>query len=306
MQANIDLDMFPIKEVSKNDHKSCNKPSKIIVFDLDETLGSFSQLYALSDSIHQIYNETLPSNHLFKLIDTFPGFLRPNILRILKKLVNAREKGKCLAIVLYTNNQGPKKWAQDIVDYFAYKLKKPVFDYVIHAYKANGQRVEPLRTTHDKNYEDLLNCLGMPNETQVCFIDDQFHTLSVHPNVSYIPVDPYVYTPKPIQIAEKYYTNMHPPMHKSIFIGELATKLGKRFKSNSQYHSDVNFNTSDSHQHLIHGLGRFLEYPGGILRYCKGKNRTKRYRIFKKKSNKTKKHRRKNKISRRQALLRRS
>lgn len=299
MQANIDLHMFPMKELLKTNRKSCQKPSKIIVFDLDETLGSFSQLYALSDSIHQIYNEPLPTNHLFKLIDTFPGFLRPNILRILKKLVNARENGKCLAIVLYTNNQGPKKWAQDIVDYFAYKLKKPVFDYVIHAYKANGQRVEPLRTTHDKNYEDLLNCLGMPNKTQVCFIDDQFHTLSVHPNVSYIPVDPYVYTPPPIKIAEKYYTNMHPTGHRQIFIGALAGKLGRRFKNNAEYHSDVNSDTSASHQHLIHGLGRFLEYPGGILRSCKSKIHTKRYRISKKKNNKTKKHRRRKKRSRR-------
>ena len=96
-----------------------DKAIKIIVFDLDETLGSFSQLGALWDSLRDIYGKELSKQHFFKIVDLFPRFLRPNILDILQSLVHARKKGQCFSIILYTNNQGPKKWARlmSLVDF---------------------------------------------------------------------------------------------------------------------------------------------------------------------------------------------
>ena len=64
---------------------SSNNINYVMVFDLDETLGHFSQLYVFWSLLINYINN---SNELifFKLLDSFPKFLRPNILNILKNI----------------------------------------------------------------------------------------------------------------------------------------------------------------------------------------------------------------------------
>ena len=63
--------------------------SKIVVFDLDETLGYFMELGMFWDSLtNYIKNNKLQipiDQKLFnKILDLYPEFLRPNIIGILK------------------------------------------------------------------------------------------------------------------------------------------------------------------------------------------------------------------------------
>ena len=162
------------------------KTRKIAVFDLDETLGSFTQLGFLRDIFEEYQNRRMSQHEFNMLVDENPEFIRPGILDILDFVVGKRAKGHCDAIMIYTNNNGPRSWSESIASYFDYKLGTRVFDQIICAYKANGKRVEPMRTTYDKTYADLLRCTGLPRSTQVCFFDDVFHPQMKHKNVHYI------------------------------------------------------------------------------------------------------------------------
>jgi FMN phosphatase YigB (HAD superfamily) len=60
--------------------------NKIVVFDLDETLGYFVQLGILIDVIEEIFNIDMEQNLFNEILDLYPEFLRPNIIKILKYL----------------------------------------------------------------------------------------------------------------------------------------------------------------------------------------------------------------------------
>ena len=104
----------------------CKK--KIVVFDLDETLGNFVELGMFWDALENFHGHKLPDQHFFELVDMFQEFLRPNILTILKFLLEKKQKGKCNSLMIYTNNQGPKSWARMISKYFDSKLGEQTFE----------------------------------------------------------------------------------------------------------------------------------------------------------------------------------
>ena len=68
---------------------------KVVVFDLDETLGYFSQF-------GQLWNELIPNKDIDfnELFDLYPEFLRPNILEILQFL-NEKKKKKLVIKFCY-------------------------------------------------------------------------------------------------------------------------------------------------------------------------------------------------------------
>ena len=102
---------------------SSNNINYVMVFDLDETLGHFSQLNVFWLLFTQYINNT---NELlfFKLLDSFPKFLRPNILNILKNIRQKKEKNICNYVMIYTNNNGPKSWTIMIQNYFHYTFHR--------------------------------------------------------------------------------------------------------------------------------------------------------------------------------------
>ena len=100
-----------------------NKKTNIVVFDLDETLGHFVQLGIFCDVLEEYYKRKLSSNEFYEVMDIFPEFIRPNILKILAYLKIKKQKGECNKVIIYTNNQGPKEWAQKIQKYFEKKNK---------------------------------------------------------------------------------------------------------------------------------------------------------------------------------------
>ena len=119
-----------------------SKKSKyIVVFDLDETLGHFTELGVFCDVIQNYNKNKLTFNEFYKIMELFPEFLRPNILQILSYLKTKKQRKECYKVIIYTNNQGPKEWAQFIRKYFETKLNYKLFDQLIAAYKINGKKL---------------------------------------------------------------------------------------------------------------------------------------------------------------------
>jgi hypothetical protein len=173
--------------------------SKAIVFDVDETIGSFTQLFILWKIINKyfeknnIYNNLINSQFLFNLLlDNFPLFLRTNIVDIFQYILKEKQQNKIEKVILYTNNQISKEWINYIVKYIEYKLDDKIFDVIICSYKINNQIIEPERTTYEKTYMDLIKISNLTNY-KICFVDDLIHKKMIHPCIYYILVPAYFY-----------------------------------------------------------------------------------------------------------------
>jgi hypothetical protein len=170
---------------------------KIVVFDLDETLGYFTELGIFWDCLKSYLkienNIHLTQRDFNDILDLFPEFLRPNIINILTYLKNKKQSKCCHKMMIYTNNQGPKEWATHIMSYFENKIKYKLFDQIIAAFKINGKRVEICRTTHDKTHNDFIKCTKLPLNAEICFLDDAIHSEMINDNIYYINLKPYYY-----------------------------------------------------------------------------------------------------------------
>jgi hypothetical protein len=174
----------------------CN--SKIVVFDLDETLGYFIELGmfwdALKSYIHYTKINIRIDNDLFyKIMELYPEFLRPNIINILLYLKKKKQLNHCDKLMIYTNNQGPKEWANLIISYFETKIKYKIFDQLLSAFKINGKKIELCRTTHEKTHSDFLRCTNIPENTRICFLDDVFYPGMNNDKIYYINIKPYIH-----------------------------------------------------------------------------------------------------------------
>ena len=172
--------------------------SKIVVFDLDETLGYFVEFGMFWDALQNFIKQqkisiTIDQTLFNKVIDLYPEFLRPNIINILNYLKQKKKTKNCNKLMIYTNNQGPDEWAQQIQSYFETKIKYKLFDQIIKAFKIKGKQVELCRTSHTKKHTDLIRCTKIPETTDICFLDDVYHDGMVNDKVYYINLKPYIH-----------------------------------------------------------------------------------------------------------------
>jgi hypothetical protein len=176
---------------------------KIVVFDLDETLGYFSEFGIFWNSLSQYLKSkdtntnTNTNTKVFtqedfnNILDLYPEFLRPNIINILTYL-NTKKTSKCCdKMMIYTNNNGPREWCHNITGYFETKIGSKLFDQIIAAFKINGKQVEICRTTHSKTHDDFIRCTKVPENADICFLDDTFHPGMANERIYYINVKPY-------------------------------------------------------------------------------------------------------------------
>ena len=95
---------------------------KIVVFDLDETLGYFVEFGIFWDNLSfylsKYLNKEIGQNEFNTIIDLYPEFLRPNIINILKYLKTKKQSKSCQKLMIYTNNQGSRKWINHVISYF--------------------------------------------------------------------------------------------------------------------------------------------------------------------------------------------
>ena len=167
--------------------------SRVVVLDMDETLGHFTELGSFTDALEEWLNKSLSREVFYDIVDIFSYYLRPGIFHILRYLKEKKETGVCSKVIIYTNNNGPRKWALSIKSYFEHKLNYKLFDRVISAYKIGNKQIEKCRTTHAKTYEDLLRCSRISRKAKVCFLDDYAHHGMVNNNVFYMKLQPYEY-----------------------------------------------------------------------------------------------------------------
>jgi hypothetical protein len=170
---------------------------KIVVFDLDETLGYFTQYGIFWDSLNHYckikHIHPLSQSDFDDILDLYPEFLRPNIINILTYLKKKKESKCCHKMMIYTNNSGPKEWSHFIINYFENKIKYKIIDQLISAFKVNGKTIEVCRTSHNKTHKDFIKCTKLPINSEICFLDDTFYPDMANDNIYYINVKPYYY-----------------------------------------------------------------------------------------------------------------
>jgi hypothetical protein len=171
---------------------------KIVVFDLDETLGYFVEFGIFWDSLSlytsKYLNKELNQRDFNSVMDLYPEFFRPNIMNILSYLKNKKKSNQCQKIMIYTNNQGSRKWCEQIVSYFETKLNKyKLFDQIISAFKINGKQIEFCRTTNNKTYTDFIRCTKVPTNAEIFYLDDTFYPEMSNEHIYYINIKPYIH-----------------------------------------------------------------------------------------------------------------
>ena len=224
---------------SKSNIKS--KYKKVVVFDLDETLGSFGQLGSFCMLLDDYYNDDNKAYSIFnELMDLYPEYPRPYILNVLRYLLQKKKDGKCKAVMIYTNNQGERAWVEHIKTYFETKLKSKIFEQIISAFKVDGKIVEVNRTTHDKTIDDFFRCTKLPKDVEICFVDDLFHPKMEDENVYYIHVKGYKHY-LPSSVIIKRFLN-------SSLAKEMKNNSAEREKFTAFMMNRLNYNIAEKDQ----------------------------------------------------------
>jgi hypothetical protein len=178
------------------------KLEKVLVFDLDETIGSFHDLILLWNYIKGEKDQKLFNT----ILDVYPEFLRYGILQILRYINNKKTTGKCSKLYMYTNNMYSPEIPNMISIYLQNKLncEAALFDKLILAFKVNNNIIEPMRTTNNKTYNDLIRCTLIPENTEICFIDDNYYEKMNNEKVYYIQPSPYYHSLTVDEIIERF------------------------------------------------------------------------------------------------------
>jgi len=200
-------------------------PKKIIVFDMDETLGYFADLYIIWKGIHQVCPDC---KHFYELLDLYPEFLRYGMLTILEYLYDCKLKRLCHKMFIYTNNQCSGKWVNLISDYLEQKIKqtrskpskKKLFDRIIGAFKINNKTMEECRSSHQKKIDDFLNCSMIADIADICFIDDVEYPLMKSSKVYYICPRAYIHHLKTFEIIKRVLSAKWLPLYNKMLSSE--------------------------------------------------------------------------------------
>jgi len=171
--------------------KRVKKGKMVFVFDLDKTIGYFTQVAIFIEAVENYIKRKLIKKEVYKIFDMFPEIFRPDTMSIFKFLKKLKIKLKTPKILIYTNNMGPKTWAYQIKNYIEHKLNYKLFDRTITAWKVDNKIYEKNRTTHNKTYKDLLKAGNLSVNDKICFLDDQSHPHMIHPNINYIHLKAY-------------------------------------------------------------------------------------------------------------------
>lgn len=255
----------------KNLSKNSVKYKKVIVFDLDETLGSFVDLEILWRKVHEFD----PSIKFHQVLDIYPEFLRYGILYILDFLYQMKKNGQCDNIYIYTNNQCSPLWVKQITQYFNYKIQCPdeLFDKIVYAFKVNHRPVELWRTTHSKTYEDFIKCTLLPKSTEICFVDNTYFIKMNHKRVYYIKPYSYHHSLSVKDIVDRF-VNVYPYPQQKPYIQTLLKEHfmenGQSYDTMTRYVSNVDIDRLVAQKMLYH-IKEFL--------FLSKKSRTRKFKI---------------------------
>ncbi len=212
----------PPKNISSVYESSHKKLKKAIVLDVDETIGSFTELFF-------IWNAIRPADYFFSrdktlfidLAELYPEVLRPGMISILKYIHEQIREENCYKLHIYTNNQCTyPEWIQLLVyylDYLVHKNGEPsIFEKPICAFKINDRVIEHKRTCHSKTHGDLIQCSILPETTEICFVDDTKFEKMIHERVYYIQPPPYKHNLSYEMMSSRFISKYNQPFPTSI------------------------------------------------------------------------------------------
>ena len=139
--------------------------------------------------------------------------------------------------MIFTNNNSFDNWVDTITEYIHRKIKYPLFDQIIKAYKVNGKQIEICRSSYSKTYDDFLNCTKLSKDTKIFFIDDKEHPQMENQNVKYFNIEPYTYNLNFNKLATNFYDN--------------NIELFKSYnKTKDEFVKYINDNTDNNHRNF--------------------------------------------------------
>jgi hypothetical protein len=238
------IHIYKGKSFMMSSKKNKIQSEKVITFDLDETLGSFGELYILWQAITEYYKKVEKLHDMntifYTLLDLYPEFLRHGILNILGYLYNKKLSGECSKVFLYTNNNcygsENSKWLSFLIGYIHEKICSQnmiLFDKIICAFKINNLVMEPMRTTNNKTYSDFIRCSLLPKSAEVCFIDNTYYQKMLNDRVYYIQPRSYYHMLSKDVIMDRLEKQWKTPVLDFSFIRDrfLKYSVGSRFSS---------------------------------------------------------------------------
>lgn len=190
-------------------YKNIIKNNKVIIFDMDETLGCFTDLNALwsviqTEKISFSEPQLNVQERFNALLDLYPEFLRYGIMNTLEYLYYKKMRGEFIGVYIYTNNQIGKGWSKMIINYLETKTKiTGLFNQIINAFKNDKHIIEPLRKSNNKTHSDFIRCSLLPHNTEMCFIDDTYYTKMNHNKIYYIQPKPFFHGLKTGDIIQR-------------------------------------------------------------------------------------------------------
>ena len=173
---------------------------KYVVFDLDETLGFFTELGVIWNCLETVSNASGQKsfNELCRVFEK--DYFRPGIFNSMRFL---KEQGNDLKVVLYTNNTGSLTWLKLILQYIEDRIgANGIFHKIVPGYRPD-MKGKYARTSFNKTYSEIIRCADIPSDAKIIFFDDLNHEQMIHPNVTYVKVTPFFKPLHPTYIIEK-------------------------------------------------------------------------------------------------------
>lgn len=216
---------FPKSNIKINQTGSL---TKVIVFDMDETIGSFQDLAILwTLGVDEKNQETFN-----QLLDLYPEFLRTGILKILEFIIKQKKLGICGKLYVYTNNKYSPELPNKICEYLNYKLNtEQIFDKIICAFKVNNVIIEPKRTTVEKTHGDFIQCSVLPKKSEICFIDDKYYKKMDAEKVYYIQPQAYCHDLSANIIIERFIDRFPNAANRSMIVSECMKNQNVQMKT---------------------------------------------------------------------------
>lgn len=139
---------------------------KCIIFDLDETIGYFSQIYIIILRLEALYKITLSYNQYRNIFEKYENIFRPGIF-VLFAYLNALKKKYDFKIILYTNTTLSDSFLSNIIKYLNERIhnRDSIFDDIITLRSSCRNGIK-------KQFSDIYKCLGYLNNGYVFLIID--------------------------------------------------------------------------------------------------------------------------------------
>jgi hypothetical protein len=220
---------------------------KYVVFDLDETLGYFTELGIIWSCLETVYNASGQEsfNELCRVFEK--EYFRPGIFKAMRFL---KEQGNDVRVVLYTNNTGSVKWLKLLLSYIEERSGAgEIFHKIVPGYRP-GMKGSHARTSFNKTYSEIIRC-----------------------NVTYINVRPFFHPLRATYIIEKLQTSYFRFMDYSSnsYLYKCIRNFHNNYISNGHHKRSTRISKDD----IIEPLRIFLNKRKRTIKRVKKSNRSK-------------------------------